>query len=100
MYAQHGDLLLKRADTIPTEAVELPHLRLLESVGRDNAHRFAEGSAAVLFKYGETIFVTISDAAQLVHDEHKPITIPPGIWVMDRVREYNPETDEVRLVVD
>ena len=85
---------------IPTTAEKLQDKILLRSTDRDNAHKFAAGSAAILFKDGETIYADIGKESALVHDEHKTIMVAPGIYVMDRVREFDPSTEEVRRVID
>lgn len=99
-YYQHGDLLLKRdVGSIPATAKKLPTLTLLTgSNGHD--HRFEKGSSAILLRDGDTLYADVAEPSQLVHDEHKPILVEPGLYRMDQVREFDPTTEEVRRVVD
>jgi hypothetical protein len=99
MYAQAGDLLLKAAP-IPDTAIPMNGLTLLGGSSGSNAHRFAPGSHAKLLKDGGTIYAFVEADSQLIHEEHKPITIPAGTYIMDIVREHDYETDEMKRVVD
>lgn len=43
---------------------------------------------------------SIDKEVTIIHEEHKPIKIPAGDWVSDRVVEYDHLAEEARKVVD
>lgn len=99
-YYQQGDILLKEAE-LPVNGEKLPHLILLKSPTTGHEHKFAVGSAAILLRTeGGELYADVAEPAQLVHEEHLPITIPPGIWQFEQVREFDMELMEVRAVLD
>jgi hypothetical protein len=58
-----------------------------------------------VLEIGENLFVHVSDAgvriaggATIVHEEHGPITLPPGDYQITIQREYEPES--IRNVQD
>jgi hypothetical protein len=40
----------------------------------------------------------VPQTTQVVHEEHGPITLDPGMWRVVRQREYHPEA--IRTVMD
>lgn len=111
-YAQQGDILLKRISKLPKGAKKIPGkvLQLGEVTG--HKHQF-DGNAAVeiwvdpQFAGKETSitpdegkFVIVGDTAYLKHEEHKPVEVPPGVYQVDIVREFDYDAMEARRVVD
>jgi len=35
------------------------------------------------------MFLTLDEPATLTHEEHKAIQVPPGVWEVGRVKEYD-----------
>ncbi len=73
-----------------------------ESTG--HAHRIAPedlqaGKAKVYFM-AEPRRMTVEafEPVRLLHEEHKPITLPPGVYEVRQQREYTPEVP--RYVLD
>lgn len=93
---QQGDCLLKTGP-VPKGA-EPTGPDLIKSAVTGHAHRVT-GSAQV-FKVGEKLFVRAPEAFDLVHEEHKTLTIPAGEYFMDNVQEYDHLAEEARAVAD
>ncbi len=96
---RHGDVMIAAVDAIPAEALRRPSAVLARGEATGHSHRMADPSVVDLFDRGGVGYLTVrADSATLVHDEHKPITLPRGhyrFWVQ---REYSPK--EIRRIVD
>lgn len=111
-YYQQGNVLLKKVDSLPKDAINLKTkiLQLGEVTGHkhqfgvdDDVHVFVDKAFAgqeLSITPDEGKFVIIGSTAYLRHEEHKPIGIEPGIYQIDIVREYDYDKDEIRRVVD
>lgn len=96
---RHGDVMIAPVPSIPTGATKrtLPILVYGEITG--HSHRIAEPNAAQFWEHDGIIFMQIiAETATVVHEEHKPITLPRGIYRVWQQREYTPQ--EIRRVVD
>jgi hypothetical protein len=93
---QQGDCLLKTGP-IPKEAIPAGSFDLIKSVVTGHAHRVV--GAAVL-KSGDRFFVRSDQPFELVHEEHKTLTLPAGEYFMDHVQEYDHIAEEARAVAD
>lgn len=93
-YYQQGDVLL-------FEAKELPKgLRASGKVlykGQNHSHAL-EGKFSVLKSKTQTFLK--SQECKLVHEEHKPIKLPKGIFELKIVQEYDHFLEESRVVID
>lgn len=123
-FYRHGDLLIKRIKELPSsvqasgihrkeEAQEedqqqqqqLQSYILAKGETTGHAH-VLRGSQIQVFKdtattaTAATTYLKLEQSAELVHEEHKPITIEKGIYVIVREREYNPFSEAIRQVVD
>ena len=96
---RHGDVLIATVDTIPNEARLQTHTTLARGEITGHSHRVAEPRSAQLFEANGLLFLKVlADTATVIHQEHKPITLPRGnyrVWIQ---REYTPT--EIRRVVD
>lgn len=87
---RQGDVLL-----IPTsktvEDTKLPHLTLAEGEVTGHRHRISQGEAE-LYAHAGTLYLKVrSPTALLTHEEHQPLSIPQGDWLVRIQREYEPE---------
>ena len=78
-------------------------LVLAEGEATGHAHAIAERDARE-FRVGDERFVLVRSAAQLIHEEHATIDLPPGAYRVVIQREYEPapipSADAWRRVVD
>lgn len=99
MPLQHrqGDLLLVRLDSRPAVTLTARQSDVIvagEATG--HAHRLQAGT--ILEAPDGALYLDVTYTAQVVHEEHGPITLEPGLWLVMRQREYTPEA--IRIVAD
>jgi hypothetical protein len=111
---QQGDVLFHRLDKLPAglAAKEPEGGQVIFAYGEATGHSH---SAAVLeatgedgtpapnlrmYMEGETLYVEVLRETRVVHPEHKPVTLSPGVYRRGIVREVDPFADEVRRVMD
>jgi hypothetical protein len=100
MYRQ-GDVLLVVVAELPAAAEELtPGDRIVLAYGEVTGHAHTVATLeAQLFGLGDVRYLKVSDGgADLLHEEHAPIHLLPGVYRIQRQREYVP--DSSRLVLD
>lgn len=102
---RQGDVFLVAIDTIPAGAKPVKKdargVVLAEGEATGHHHRIGpKFRSATKLEHAEGTFlrVTGGDVVMLTHEEHAPITIPPGNYRVRIQREYTP--DEVRRVED
>jgi hypothetical protein len=96
---RHGDLLVQTTEQIPSDARPVQHLVLAEGEMTGHSHRIAEKDSADLYQSGLSMYLRVkSESATLVHQEHGPIVLGPGVYRVWRQREYTPR--EIRVVRD
>lgn len=87
---RQGDVIL-----LPVEAIEgekLSHLTLAEGEVTGHKHRISEGQAQLYEKDGTLYLRVLSETAMLLHEEHNPIELPQGSWMVRIQREYEPQS--------
>lgn len=101
--AQHGDLCLRKIDgvlpTVEVKTISKGRCVLAEGEATGHAH-VVEDAEAELIQQGERILLRLGKQAVVRHEEHKPITLSPGIWEVGRVKEYDYLSKMVRNVAD
>lgn len=100
---QHGDVVLKRIDNIPGKAKKAKtagDIILAEGEVTGHAHRIKDIDKAELFINNGLYMLQVNEPVDLVHEEHKTITIQPGNYEIDRVKEYDPFEEEIKRVQD
>lgn len=101
---QQGDVTLKRLDAMPGgKRVKLKRTArgvvLAEGEHTGHAHVIEE-SDAELIQIGERMILSLAKPATIVHEEHKPITLEPGIYEVGRVQEFDYFQQMARTVAD
>lgn len=93
---RQGDVILLPVQ--PTDSAspaemgnKLSHLTLAEGEVTGHKHRISEGKAELYEKDNTLYLQVLSETAVLTHEEHKPIQIPQGSWMIRIQREYEPE---------
>jgi len=99
--AQQGDVLLRKLTKLPDGKQErIGKKRLVLAHGESGHSHVIEDDEAELIKVGERMLLTLTKRATVIHEEHKPITLEPGIWEIGRVREYDYFQHMARQVLD
>lgn len=96
---RHGDVLVGAVETVPADAKEAAGLVLAYGELTGHAHQIAErdGRAKLLRTASETFLAVDPPGATLVHEEHAPIALPPGMYRVWRQREYVREGGQVQF---
>ena len=107
LYRQ-GDVLFRQITRLPKgEAKKRDNATVAYGEVTGHSHQLAveDREIAEVLEIGEGLYVHVSEAgvrieggATFVHEEHGPITLPPGDYEVVIQREYSPE--EIRSVVD
>jgi hypothetical protein len=102
-YLEHGDVILKRIDSIPKDAKKIvceKEIVLAEGEVTFHAHRILDLSGAELRQSGSVMYLHLDQPKDLVHEEHGKLRVEPGDYEIDRVKEFNPFEREIRRVQD
>ena len=102
---QQGDVLLLKIGTIPQMAKELKrgeYVVLAEGETTGHFHGIKEEGVVLLESPDGKRYVhnSTKKTVLLIHQEHKPIKVNPGIWEIGIVREYDYFQEMERKVVD
>lgn len=100
LQVRQGDCFIESA-VIPKEATatKAENGRCVLLRGEATGHHHSVSADDVeMFERDGTLFLRVNTETPLEHQEHAPITLAPGEYVMRRQREY--WDDEVRNVAD
>lgn len=99
MLWRHGDVLIAGVASIPPGARRRVTPVLVHGEVTGHSHRLAEPDTAELWEHNGQIFIeVVAETATVIHEEHKPITLPHGVYTVWQQREYTPRA--IRTVVD
>ena len=94
---RQGDVFLVEADDRhsggPITAEHVAHGRLVLALGEATGHAHVINEPkgrAQLFRRGAWRYLYVREAVQLVHEEHAPVTVEPGTYMVRIQREYVP----------
>lgn len=73
---------------------------LAEGEATGHAHRAIAKSARVFEHEGGRRTLSAPRGTRIVHEEHKPISVPPGQYDRSIVQEFDPFAEEIRNVQD
>jgi hypothetical protein len=102
MLYQQGDVLIDSVDALPIHASPVPRRdgRTVLVRGEATGHTHATADDVEVFALRSALFCRASAPFTVLHDEHKPVTVPPGTYRVRRVREYDHFSDEALEVMD
>jgi hypothetical protein len=95
---RQGDVFIISTDKIPADAVpRRPVLAEGEITG--HAHRLVSSEGAAVLGNSAGLFLRVfGDEVTVAHEEHGPVTVPRGNYIVRIQREYHPV--EIRRVID
>ena len=96
---QHGDVNITEIHSVPEGAIPAGHNVLRDGEVTGHAHRVT-GSAEVLTLGDRVLLNVMGGDCRVVHEEHAPITIPPGVYEVTPTHENDYDTEETRNVID
>ena len=85
---RQGDVILQPIEL--TSGKKLSHLTLAEGEVTGHSHQITRGNAELYEKDSTLYLKVLSETASLTHEEHKPVKIPQGNWIVRIQREYEP----------
>ncbi len=96
---RHGDVMIAMVGSIPTTAKLRPDVILARGEITGHMHRVESPATAELWELDGQVYIkVVADTARIVHEEHKPITLPHGLYRIWQQREYTPQ--KIRPVYD
>lgn len=106
-YFQQGDVLITKIKKLPAKAKRRESRVLAEGEGT-HVHAIAETAEDVkLFEHDGVLYLSTDVDTDIEHraigggaGEHGTITVPPGTYKVDQVKEYDHFAEEARRVID
>jgi hypothetical protein len=100
---QQGDVTIRKVDSLPLDAIQLKSdsrgVVLAEGEATGHYHGIKSKYARLHERAGK-IYLEALKKVTLRHQEHKSIEIPPGVYEIGRVQEYDYLTQISRPVAD
>ena len=92
LYRQ-GDVLIRRVGALPKQKrMKRASGHILEGEATGHVHRLEDVTKAEVLEVGERLYLRVGcEGVRIIHEEHNPITLPPGDFEITRQREYSPE---------
>ena len=102
MLYQQGDVLIESVPSVPMDAeAVLPSAgRYVLAEGEATGHAHAVRDEIDLAENDGVLYCVANDHFTVVHEEHNPISVPPGVYRVRRVKEYDHFLEEAREVID
>lgn len=100
---QHGDVTIQEIKSLPKGIVPVSREngRLILARGEATGHNHSVlEKTATLYQLGSELYMEVSDPVVIVHEEHKPLTVPTGIYKIGQVVERDWQSELVKRVVD
>jgi hypothetical protein len=99
MLWRHGDVLIAQTDVIPAHATRSMSPVLVRGEVTGHSHRVEKPELAEIWiDRSGGMFLQVLATTRVIHEEHLPITLPPGTYRVWQQREYTPQ--KVRPVYD
>lgn len=102
MKLQQGDIILKSIDEIPRKAkkVNKSDKGFIIQHGKVTGHSHRIEDNVELYEHNDTKYLKTLNPIELKHEEHKPLIIPPGKYMITRIMQYDPFEAEEQYVAD
>jgi hypothetical protein len=100
---QHGDVLIKKVNKLPENCLRRERRggRVIVAAGETTGHAHTIlDKGCVLWELKGELYLEATDPVTITHEEHRPLAIPPGIYQIGTVKEYDYFADMERNVVD
>ena len=103
---QQGDVLLQEVESMPGDAIKSQAGgRIVLAVGEKTGHSHSiiseKANLWTIKDADETLnYLEVLEPVTLVHDEHKALPIPKGIYKIGLVKEYDYFSQMERRVID
>ncbi|MBR8831098.1 MAG: hypothetical protein Cpurp_07835 [Chlorogloea purpurea SAG 13.99] len=89
---RHGDVLIQRIGNLPRGLHKRDDAILAHGEVTGHSHRIREPESVQLWQRASDLFLEVKGvSATLVHEEHRAIDLPRGIYHVWKQREYRPD---------
>jgi hypothetical protein len=89
---RHGDLLLKAVGHLPPGLRPSGSTVLAHGEATGHRHRIEQPETVQLWEQGSQLYLEVTaPIAHLIHEEHRTIELPRGLYHVWKQREYRPE---------
>ena len=96
---RQGDVFIIAVPSLPEDGRVERRPVLAEGEATGHTHRLEDPASGQVFSVGGNLYLEVlAETATIVHDEHRPVTLPHGRYEVRIQREYSPQ--EIRRVVD
>lgn len=90
MLWRQGDVLIADIPALPESSTRRESPVLVTGEATGHAHRVEAPETAEVWVVNGQLYLKVLDPTRIIHEEHLPITIPPGIYRIWQQREYTP----------
>ena len=102
---QQGDVLFHGVEKLPDglypkKAFRPGRIVFAEGEATGHHHSCVADGVELYEDAMGVIWCRVIKEATVTHQEHKPVTLPPGNYMVGIVREYDPFAEEIRRVRD
>jgi len=88
---RHGDIMVAAVPALPEGAFLLPSRVLVYGQATGHSHRIEDPGTADLYERNGVRYVHVhAREARLIHEEHRTIVLPQGVYRFWHQREYTP----------
>ena len=89
---RHGDVLIQAVATLPEGGVRWPGAVLAYGEVTGHSHQVETPECAELWWVQDSLYLRVLAATRIVHEEHQPIPLEPGVYRVWQQREYVPSS--------
>ena len=97
---RHGDLWFKRIEKLPGGLKPKDTNIVAEGEVTGHAHTLASGEFNLYEDSSGTLYLSVKTPSEITHQEHGAKEIAEGIYVVEKEREFDPFSEEIRRVAD
>lgn len=89
---RHGDVIIRRIASLPVGVQKRAGVTLAHGEVTGHSHRIQQPHTVQLWVHGSDLFLEVKEpTATLIHEEHREIQLPQGVYRVWRQREYRPD---------
>ena len=100
MNYRHGDLLIREIKKLPKNLKKKAGNILAEGEATGHHHQLVAEKLQLLEDSKGRLYFKVEKPSPLTHQEHKTITVEPGVYVVEREREYDYALESIKRVID
>lgn len=100
MFYQQGDVILEVIEKLPTFNLKNHDKILAKGEVTGHTHRVDLADVNVLMAEDGTLYCEAKEEFTVIHEEHKPLTLPKGTYKIRKVLEYDHFAEESKSAQD